>query len=99
MILSPPRRQFAAYSKMMMIMKTLLLVKMTLATSLFTSPSRFSRELWRVGDIETVRFSRPNFSDYTIALWQQNMPKGAASLGPVIFRKLHMQYHSAGGIA
>ncbi|KAH6647401.1 hypothetical protein BKA67DRAFT_385963 [Truncatella angustata] len=50
------------------------------------SPSPFSdNAVWAVGDVQTIKFTT-TYSNYTVALWQQNLEGGFALLGPVIFQ-------------
>ncbi|KAK4137118.1 hypothetical protein BT67DRAFT_95508 [Trichocladium antarcticum] len=43
------------------------------------------RQLWRVGDVQTITYNT-KFTNYTIALWQQAMAGGSATLGPIVFK-------------
>lgn len=44
-------------------------------------------EVWRVGDIMTIEY-QTTLTNYTIALWQEALPKAnAARKGPILFRK------------
>lgn len=44
-------------------------------------------EVWRVGDIMTIEY-QTTLTNYTIALWQEALPKAdAARKGPILYRK------------
>lgn len=43
-------------------------------------------DVWTIGETKTVRWTT-TYSNYTIALWQQILPGGPATLGNVIFRE------------
>lgn len=41
--------------------------------------------IWTIGETKTIQFTT-TYSNYTIALWQQTLAGGSATLGPIIFR-------------
>lgn len=43
-------------------------------------------DVWTIGDTKTIKWTT-TYSNYTIALWQQILPGGPATLGNVIFRE------------
>ena len=44
-------------------------------------------EVWRVGDIMTIEY-QTTLTNYTVALWQEALPKAdAARKGPILYRK------------
>lgn len=43
-------------------------------------------DVWMIGDTKTIKWTT-TYSNYTIALWQQILPGGPATLGNVIFRE------------
>ncbi|KAJ4390096.1 hypothetical protein N0V93_007569 [Gnomoniopsis smithogilvyi] len=42
-------------------------------------------DTWTIGDTETIKWTT-TYSNYTIALWQQILPDGPATLGNIIFQ-------------
>lgn len=68
-------------------MLLLWLLLLSSVRSQFTNPARFRREKWVVGDVEKIEFDT-DLEEFTIAIWQQSLSQGAASKGPVIYRKL-----------
>jgi hypothetical protein len=42
--------------------------------------------VWTIGEVQTIQFTT-TYLNYTIALWQQDLRQGAATLGPIIFRE------------
>lgn len=42
-------------------------------------------DVWTIGDTKTIKWTT-TYSNYTIALWQQILPGGPATLGNIIFR-------------
>jgi hypothetical protein len=50
----------------------------------FTPVSK--RQLWRVGEVQKITYNT-KLTNYTIALWQQALAGGAATLGPTLFRE------------
>ncbi|KAK1772470.1 ser-thr gpi-anchored family protein [Phialemonium atrogriseum] len=68
----------------MLLLVFVFLTTIPLASSQFSNPPP-KRTVWSLGEVQTIRY-RTTFSNYTIALWQQSLQKGAASLGPIIFQ-------------
>ena len=42
--------------------------------------------VWTIGDTQTISYNH-NFPNYTIALWQQTLGGGSATIGPIVFRE------------
>lgn len=42
-------------------------------------------EVWTIGETQTIKWTT-TYSNYTIALWQQTVAGGSATLGSVIYR-------------
>ncbi|KAK1992730.1 hypothetical protein LX36DRAFT_715140 [Colletotrichum falcatum] len=68
----------------MLLPAVLLFSIVPLVSSQFFNPTQ-SRESWRIGETKKISYNT-KFTKYTIALWQQALAGGAASLGPVIFQ-------------
>ncbi|KAK3695096.1 hypothetical protein B0T22DRAFT_93207 [Podospora appendiculata] len=65
------------------------LVPVALAASGFISPQVGS--VYVIGETQRIKFTT-DFTNYTIALWQQAPAGGSANLGPVIFRESCVHY-------
>ncbi|KAI1415505.1 hypothetical protein F5Y13DRAFT_186999 [Hypoxylon sp. FL1857] len=63
----------------------LILISMvtSLAHAQFSNPPS-ARATWTVGDIQTINF-KTEFTTFNIALWQQDLERESATLGPVVF--------------
>jgi hypothetical protein len=70
-----------------MYLLTLLAILPLLASAGFEHPPPFNRDIWRVGEVETIRFPRPPYNEYTVAIWQQSRSMPAATKGPTLFQK------------
>ncbi|KAI8245862.1 hypothetical protein K4K56_003700 [Colletotrichum sp. SAR 10_98] len=66
----------------MLFLAVLLFTTVPLVSSQFLNPSQ-SRELWRTGQTRKVQYNT-KLEKYTIALWQQAIAGGSATLGPII---------------
>ncbi|KAF5501204.1 hypothetical protein CGCS363_v006386 [Colletotrichum siamense] len=66
----------------MLFLAVLLFTTVPLVSSQFLNPSQ-SRELWRIGQTRKVQYNT-KLEKYTIALWQQAIAGGSATLGPII---------------
>lgn len=69
----------------MLFLALLLFTTVPLVSSQFLNPSQ-SRELWRIGQTRKVQYNT-KLEEYTIALWQQAIAGGSATLGPIIVGK------------
>ncbi|CAJ2507257.1 Uu.00g084430.m01.CDS01 [Anthostomella pinea] len=47
-----------------------------------------SNPVWTIGDTQSIKYTTV-YQNYTIALWQQNIGQGSATLGPVIFQTIN----------
>ncbi|AEO68753.1 uncharacterized protein THITE_2118364 [Thermothielavioides terrestris NRRL 8126] len=45
-----------------------------------------AREAWRIGETHTIQYNA-KLTNYTIALWQQELTGGSANLGPTLVGK------------
>lgn len=61
-------------------------------------PGYANDPVWTVGETKTIQFTT-TYSNYTIALWQQQLAGGSATLGPIIFRASSKHVHRFGLIA
>ncbi|KAK5994548.1 hypothetical protein PT974_05026 [Cladobotryum mycophilum] len=43
------------------------------------------RGVFRLGEIQTIQY-KTSFTNYTIALWQQSLTEGAATIGPIVYQ-------------
>lgn len=50
-----------------------------------SDPGYENDPVWKIGETKTIQFTT-TYSNYTIALWQQTLAGGSATLGPIIFR-------------
>ena len=48
-------------------------------------PGYANDPIWTISETRTIQFTT-TYSSYTIALWQQTLAGGSATLGPIIFR-------------
>ncbi len=58
-----------------------------LVSSQFFNPTT-ARQQFRVGEVQTIGY-HTKLVNYTIAIWQQAMAGGSATLGPVVVREFH----------
>lgn len=70
------------------------------ATGRFFDPADTGPELdysdddtWTIGDTQTIKWTT-TYTSYTIALWQQILPGGPATLGNIIFRTLLLKFRN-----
>ncbi|KAK2741690.1 hypothetical protein CKAH01_07031 [Colletotrichum kahawae] len=66
----------------MLFLAVLLFTTVPLVSSQFLNPSQ-RRELWRIGETRKIQYNT-KLENYTIALWQQAIAGGSATLGPII---------------
>lgn len=72
---------------MLRVLVFLLAAAVPVLSGFFTNPARYRRELWQIGEIETIEYET-DYEEYAIALWQQSLSQDAANMGPIIFRRL-----------
>ncbi|KAL6862560.1 hypothetical protein ACO1O0_002795 [Amphichorda felina] len=70
---------------MLRVLVFLLAAAVPVLSGFFTNPARYRRELWQIGEIETIEYET-DYEEYTIALWQQSLSQDAANMGPIIFQ-------------
>lgn len=69
-----------------MLISLLVLAIIPWAYAEFFYPPMKGRGVLRTGERQTIKYKTP-YTEYTIALWQQALSGGAATLGPIIYRK------------
>ncbi|KAL2129001.1 hypothetical protein VTI74DRAFT_8370 [Chaetomium olivicolor] len=62
----------------------LILCTVSSASAQFFQPLT-KREVWRIGEVHTIHYNT-KLTNYTIALWQQAMAGGSATIGPILVR-------------
>ncbi|KAI1405317.1 hypothetical protein F4819DRAFT_482834 [Hypoxylon fuscum] len=61
----------------------LVITVASLVSAQFSNPPR-NRATWKVGEVQSIRF-KTDFTTFSIAIWQQALEGGSATLGPIVF--------------